>query len=141
MVTALQGIVSREIKATEPAIVSVCRIQGGYCQNIIPDVVELEGTVRATNENTRKFLAERIESIVKNITAAARGSYEIEYEFKYPVVMNDKKFTQDFLKSARKILKEEQIYQMEAPVLGEKIWHIFYKKLPELFLSVQSENL
>ena len=130
VVLALQGIVSREIKATEPAIVSVCRIQGGYCQNIIPDVVELEGTVRATNESTRKFLAERIESIVKNITAAARGSYELEYDFKYPVVMNDKKFTQEFLKSARKVLKEEQIYQMEAPVLGGEDMAYFLQKAP-----------
>lgn len=141
VVTALQGIVSREIKATEPAIVSVCRIQGGYCQNIIPDVVELEGTVRATNENTRKFLAERIESIVKNITAAARGSYEIEYEFKYPVVMNDKKFTQDFLKSARKILKEEQIYQMEAPVLGGEDMAYFLQKAPGTFFFLSNPKI
>lgn len=141
VIVALQQIVSREIKATEPAIVSVCRVAGGYCQNIIPDSVELEGTVRATNEKTRKFLAERIESIVKGITEAGRGSYEIEYDFKYPAVINDKDFTRKFLYSSRKILEEKQIYQMESPVLGGEDMAYFLEKAPGTFFFLSNPKI
>ncbi len=82
IILSLQKISSREINTNEPIIVSVCRINGGFSQNIIPDMVELEGTVRATNNETRKFIANRIEEIVKGITSANRGTYEIEYEGK-----------------------------------------------------------
>lgn len=141
VVVALQKIVSREIKATEPAIISVCRITGGYCQNIIPDSVELEGTVRATNEDTRKFLAKRIEEIVKSITEAGRGSYEIEYDFKYPAVINDKNFTEKFIVSSQKIIPKEQIYHMDVPVLGGEDMAYFLQKAPGTFFFLSNPKI
>lgn len=141
VIVALQKIVSREIKATEPAIVSVCRIAGGYSQNIIPDSVELEGTVRATSEITRKFLAKRIEEIVKGIVEAGRGRCEIEYDFKYPAVINDKNFTKKFIESSKKILSEEKIYPMEAPVLGGEDMAYFLEKAPGTFFFLSNPRI
>ena len=47
IILSLQKIASREINTNEPIIVSICRINGGFSQNIIPDMVELEGNCKS----------------------------------------------------------------------------------------------
>lgn len=138
IILSLQKIASREINTNEPIIVSVCKINGGFSQNIIPDIVELEGTVRATNNETRKFIANRIEEIVKGITSANRGTYEIEYDFKYPAVINDKEFNKFFLESAKKIVGEENIFELPTPVMGGEDMAYFLEKAPGTFFFLSN---
>ena len=103
IILSLQKIASREINTNEPIIVSICRINGGFSQNIIPDMVELEGTVRTTNNGNQKVYCYKNRRNCKGITTANRGTYEIEYDFKYPAVINDKEFNKFFLESAKKL--------------------------------------
>src|SRR5699024_11852663 len=79
VVLAIQTIISREIDTVEPAVISITRITGGFNQNIIPDAVELEGTIRTFNNELRKQIATRIEEIVKGIVLAHGADYEYEY--------------------------------------------------------------
>ena len=141
IILSLQKISSREINTNEPIIVSVCRINGGFSQNIIPDMVELEGTVRATNNETRKFIANRIEEIVKGITSANRGTYEIEYDFKYPAVINDKEFNKFFLESAKKIVGEDNIFELPTPVMGGEDMAYFLEKAPGTFFFLSNPKV
>src|SRR5699024_5060491 len=80
LVLSLQRIISRETKAIDPAVLSICRIEGGYNQNIIPDEVELEGTVRTVNNETRERIARRIEEITKGITSGMEADYQYQYD-------------------------------------------------------------
>lgn len=141
VVLGLQKIASREINTNIPSILSVCKINGGFSQNIIPDSVELEGTVRATDPITRKFIAERIEEIVKGITSAARASYEIEYDFKYPPVINDVNFNKIFLNSAEKILEKNNIIEMPNPVMGGEDMAFFLEKAPGTFFFLSNPKI
>lgn len=102
VISALQRVVSREIKAIDPVVLSITRINGGFNQNIIPDEVEIEGTVRAVNPETRNFIAKRIEEITKGITTAMRADCEVQYDFKYPPLINSEWFTRDFVESAKR---------------------------------------
>ncbi len=130
VVIALQTIVSREIMPVEPAVVSITRIQGGFNQNIIPDSVELEGTVRTFNEDTRSRIARRMEEIIKGITMAHGATYELDYEYCYPAVVNSEEFTKGFVESAKKILEEEAIVEMKTPVMGAEDMSYFLQKAP-----------
>lgn len=141
VILGLQKIVSREVNTNDPSVLSICRISGGYCQNIIPDSVELEGTVRATDPNTRKFIAKRIEEVVKGITLAGRGNYEIEYDFKYPPVINDVEFNKLFLNSVKKILPEDKIYEMPNPVMGGEDMAYFLEKAPGTFFFLSNPKI
>lgn len=102
VISALQRIVSRELAPTNTAVVSVTRIQGGFNQNIIPGEVELEGTVRALDEETRRFIALRIEEITTHICAAHRAEAIVEYDDRYPPVIVDEQITELFAVSAKK---------------------------------------
>lgn len=91
VVNNLQTIVSRQINLTrEVAVVTVGRIQGGVRSNIIPEEVELVGTVRTLDERTRGFVHNRIRQIAEGTAAAAGAvaSVEIPLTTDFPVTYN-----------------------------------------------------
>lgn len=140
VISALQRIISREIKAVEPAVLSLTRIEGGFNQNIIPGQVIIEGTVRTLNNDTRKFIAKRIDEITKGITSAMRADYEVEYEFKYPPVINSKEFTKTMVNSAKKVINKERIQEITAPVMGGEDMAYFLEKAPGSFFFLSNPN-
>ena len=140
VISALQRVISREIKAIDPAVLSITRINGGFNQNIIPDEVELEGTVRTVNNETRQLIARRIEEITKGITAAMRADYEVQYDFKYPPLINSEEFTNFFVNSAKKIIDEKDIFEMKYPVMGGEDMAYFLEKAPGTFFFLSNPN-
>lgn len=138
LVVALQTIISRETKALDPAVVSICKIQGGFNHNIIPDEVVLEGTVRAMNNGTRNRIATRIDEITKGITSGMRADYEYVYEYRYPPLINSAEFTKFFVKSANKILPKEDIIELKDPVMGGEDMAYFLEKVPGTFFFLSN---
>jgi amidohydrolase len=136
--TVLQTIVSREIAATDNAVVTVGKIHGGQAYNIIPNCVELEGTVRAVHQSVREYLADRLEGIAKGISEAMRGTYEFDYTFGYPPLVNDEEFTKSFVSSAKKIMPEEDIITLKKPVMGGEDMAYFLNEVPGTFFFVNN---
>lgn len=134
----IQTIVSREIAATDNAVITVGKINGGQAYNIIPNFIELEGTVRAVDQNIREYLAKRLEEIAKGISETMRGSYEFEYTFGYPPLVNDEEFTKLFVNSAKKIISEEDIITMKKPVMGGEDMAYFLNEVPGTFFFVNN---
>jgi amidohydrolase len=93
LVSSLQLVVSRETPPPEPVVLSVTRIAGGSADNVIPDSVELGGTVRTYGEDTRRQTREAMERVVAGVTAAHRATYEFEYTEGYASVVNDESLT------------------------------------------------
>lgn len=138
IVLALQSIISREIDPVEPAVISITKIQGGFNQNIIPDIVELEGSIRTVNEDTRVRIARRIEEVVKGITESHNAKYEINHEYCYPSLKNSAQFTKGFVESAKKIIKEEDIIEMKLPVMGAEDMSYFLQRAPGTFFYLST---
>lgn len=136
--TALQTIVSREIAATDSVVVTVGKIHGGQAYNIIPNFVELEGTVRAVHQNVREYIADRLKGIAKGISEAMRGTYEFDYTFGYPPLINDEDFTKLFVNSAKKIMPEEDIITLNKPVMGGEDMAYFLNEVPGTFFFVNN---
>ena len=138
IVLALQTIISREVDPVEPAVVSVTRIDGGFNHNIIPDSVEIQGTIRTVNEDTRQRISRRIEEIVKGITMAHGASYKIDYEFCYPALINSEEFTKGFVESAKRIIPEDDIVEMKSPVMGAEDMSFFLQRVPGTFFYLSN---
>lgn len=136
--TALQTLVSRETKPVDPVVISICRIKGGFNQNIIPDAVEMEGTVRTLNPKTRNRIAMRIEELSKGIAQSMRGDAEVTYDFKYPPLINNEEFTQFFKNSALKIVKEDKIIEIKEAVMGGEDMAYFLEKAPGTFFFLNN---
>ena len=90
IVLGLQTIGSRQVDVTlAPSIVSVGRISGGIRNNVIPDEVELEGTIRSFDEAMRRDIHQRVERTARGIAESAGASIEYELELGSPPVVND----------------------------------------------------
>ncbi|MFS8541896.1 MAG: M20 family metallopeptidase, partial [Tissierellales bacterium] len=133
LVVNLQQIVSREISPSIPAVVTIGKVHGGTAFNIIPEAVELEGTVRTLDQKVREYIAMRIEEIARGITSGMRAKCEYEYVFGYPPLVNNEEFTREFVKSAKKILKEDQIIEIKKPLMGGEDMAYFLQKVPGTF--------
>ncbi|TCU75511.1 amidohydrolase [Tissierella praeacuta] len=137
-ISNVQSIISRELSPTDPAVVTIGKINGGFAYNIIPDSVELEGTVRAVDQKVRENIAKRIEDFAKGISETMRGTYEYEYVFGYPPLVNDKEFTKDFIESAKKIIPEEDIVEMKKPAMGGEDMAYFLNEVPGTFFFMST---
>lgn len=88
-VTQVQSIVSRNVDPIDPAVVTIGAIHGGTIHNVIPDTVDLLGTVRSFSEDERKQMRPRIERVLSGCCAAAGAEYDYRYFERYPVTIND----------------------------------------------------
>lgn len=140
VLTSIQEIVSREIEVFSPSVISFGKINGGSQYNIIPDSVEIEGTVRTLDEETRKYISKRMKDIVSNITTGFRGSFEYEYFFGYPVVVNDSKLTDNFYESIKKVIPEKSIVFLKKPTMVGEDFSYYTKNIPGLYIFLSSKK-
>lgn len=141
IVLGLQKIISREINPISNAVLTVGRINGGTAQNIIPDSVFIQGTVRTLDEDVRKFIAKRIGEISKSIANAYNCDTVLDYHFMYPVVMNDENFTNFFIENTKKVLGEDAIEYIKEPSMGGEDVAYFLQKAPGTFFMLSNPKV
>lgn len=136
IVNALQTIVSRRINPLDPVVVTCGKIQGGESFNVIPNEVEVEGTIRTFNEETRNLVPRIIEDLVKGITTSQGATYEFKYEPHYPALLNDKDMTNFAKKSLEKVVGKENVFDLKEPNMGGEDFAYFAQKVPSAFMFV-----
>ena len=134
IVLALQTIISRTVNITEaPAVVTVGRFTGGNRSNIVPEEIELEGTVRAFDEAVRKSIHDRIRSIASNISASAGGTATVEFGLGYPVTRNDPALTERMVPTLRRVAGAENVKL--GPLTGTaEDFSYFQQQVPGMFI-------
>jgi amidohydrolase len=136
IINNLQTIVSRNINITEnPAVVTIGAIKGGNRSNIIPESVEMLGTLRSLTPVDEKMLVERVKQIATK-TAEAQGAtaeVKIPYSSHYPVTYNDPALTQQMLPSLKKTAGAENVL-LRPPVTGAEDFSFYQEKVPGMFI-------
>ncbi|WP_295562430.1 M20 family metallopeptidase [uncultured Sphingomonas sp.] len=89
IVTALQTFIARRIPVTDPAVLSVTKIEAGSAHNIVPGEVTMLGTLRTLSEGTRVTMQAAFQRIAEHIAAAHGATAETRIEAGYPVTVND----------------------------------------------------
>ena len=140
IVLSIQEIISREIEIFKPSVISIGKISGGSAYNVIPDIVEIEGTVRTIDKNIREYIPKRIEELVSSITKGFRGDYEFEYNFGYPVVENNSDLVDKFYESAKKIIDEEMIVFLKKPTMVGEDFSYYTENIPGLYIFLSSKK-
>lgn len=140
IVNSLQTIVSRKINPLDPVVITCGRIQGGDCHNVIPNEVELEGTIRTFNEETRNWVPKVMEDLIRGVTTSQGAAYEFKYEPKYPALINDKYMTSFAKESLKKVVGEENVFDLKEPNMGGEDFAYFAQKVPSAFIFVGIAN-
>jgi len=138
IINNLQSIVSRNLNITENAgIVTIGAINGGNRGNIIPEQVEMLGTVRALSAADEKMLVERVKQVVTKTAESAGATAEILIPFSshYPITYNDPSFTAKMLPSLQKTAGADNVLLTVAHTGGED-FSFFQQKVPGIFFNL-----
>jgi amidohydrolase len=131
IVLGLQTIPSRQLDATlAPSIVTVGAIHGGVRNNIIPDQVEMIGTLRSLDAKMREDIHARVTRTAENIAAAAGATANVEITRGYPITYNDPKLTERSLPTLRRVSPNVRLVNA---VLGAEDFSFFQQNVPGLF--------
>ena len=136
IVGGLQNIVARQIDVSkEPAVVTVATIHGGARKNIIPDQVEMTGTIRSFDEGVRQDIHARIKHIAESIAQANDASAEVRIDKAVPVTINDAALTEKMLPTLKRIGGEGGSRLNPRVMVGEDFSY-FQQQIPGMFYFV-----
>ncbi|MFO1222915.1 MAG: amidohydrolase [Burkholderiaceae bacterium] len=136
VVLGLQTVVSRAIDiAREPAVVTVGMIKGGVRENIIPESVEMRGTIRTFDEGMRDDVHERVTTLAEAVAKGSRAGCTVCIEKNYPVTVNDPALTEKMLPTLQRVAGADKV-QFVPKVTGSEDFSYFQKLVPGLFFFV-----
>ena len=136
VVLGLQTIVSRRVDITkEPSVVTVGVFRGGNRNNIIPDEVRMEGTIRAFDEAQRGDIHEHVKRITEMIAAAGGAKATVTIKRGYDVTVNDPELTQWALPTLARVVGDDNIGVVDK-VCGAEDFSFYQKAVPGLFFRL-----
>ncbi|MDF7814290.1 amidohydrolase [Hymenobacter sp. YC55] len=136
IVTGLQTIVSRQTELTEDAaVLTVGMIHGGVRNNIIPDQVELTGTIRTLDKDMQQKIWAAIRRTATNIAASAGATAEVDIVNYAPITYNDPRLTERMLPTLQRVAGPSHVVLQKA-VTGAEDFAYFQEKVPGLFVFV-----
>ena len=136
IINGLQTIVSRQVDLTEDAaVVTIGSIHGGVRNNIIPEEVQLEGTIRALDATMQKQIHDKIRLTATKIAESAGAIAEVTIEAMAPITYNHEALTQKMLPTLQTIAGKDNVLLMNA-MTGAEDFAFYQQKIPGLFVFV-----
>ena len=130
MVQALQVLATRRINTFDPIVVTITKIRAGTTDNVIPETVEMQGTLRAVSENSRGLAIDAMSRLVEGIASAHDMQAELRVRPGYPVTVNDDDAAAFALRVATDLLGTENAGRMPAPVMGAEDFSYVLQQRP-----------
>jgi amidohydrolase len=134
IITGLQTILSRNVNITEtPAVVTIGAIKGGVRQNIIPETVEMIGTIRTFGEKQQELVHSRITEIATKIAESAGATADVVIDKMYPSTINDPELTEQMRQTLVDVAGAENALSHD-PITGAEDFSFFQQEVPGLFI-------
>ena len=133
---SLQEIISREIGAKTPAVVTIGRMTGGEAPNIIPQTAVLEGTIRSFDRDLSAQIFTRIGEIAQCTAQAFRGTAVTEEITSAPPLRNDAVLTNRMADLAGALFGEKLVYRMDEGGMGSEDFASYTYDLPCAYLLI-----
>ncbi|NNF80355.1 MAG: amidohydrolase [Rhizobiales bacterium] len=145
IVTNLQTIASRNVDPLESVVVSTTQIHGGDAYNVIPQEVELKGTVRSFIPAVQDMAEANIRRIAASVASAHGAEAEVHYERRYPPTVNEADATLQAEKIANGLVGAENVDTGVTPVMGSEDFAFMLQEKPGSYIWLgageQSANL
>ncbi|SDZ11767.1 M20 aminoacylase family protein [Pseudomonas sp. NFIX28] len=136
LVMALQSIVSRNVPPLETAVITVGAIMAGEAPNVIPDTAQMRLSIRALCPNIRELLRQRIVALAEAQAAGFGARAEVDYEYGYPMLVNDVAATRLAEAVARDWLGEEGLATNMQPLTGSEDFAFWLEQVPGCYLII-----
>lgn len=135
-----QNIISRNISAMQPAVLSCCSIKAGEAGNVIPDKLTIKGTIRTFDENLTTDILNKMDSILKGLCNAYGASYNFIIERMYPTLKNDSNLFSFTKSSLINVVGEENVVLMNEPLMGSEDFSYISNEVPSNFFFIGTKD-
>ncbi|MDU1539700.1 MAG: M20 family metallopeptidase [Paeniclostridium sordellii] len=133
---SLQEIISREISATKPAVVTIGKFVGGDAPNIIPEEVIMEGTIRSLDKEVGEFIFNRINDIVISTAKMFRGKAELIELSSVPPLINDNNLAHEITNYMKDLVGEQSVILFESGGMGSEDFASYSYEVPSLYIML-----
>ncbi|MFZ5769353.1 MAG: M20 metallopeptidase family protein [Bacillota bacterium] len=139
-VVALDSVISRDVDALTPAVLSIGMVRGGESPNVIPDEVILAGTTRYFDAGVGDLLGRRIDEVTAAVARAYHCRAQVEYRRGYPAVINDPMGTDLVASAAAAVLGEEAVRRDLPPAMVSEDFSYFAQRAPACYFWLGTQN-
>jgi amidohydrolase len=136
VVQALQRIASRTVNPIDAVVVSVTQFHAGTNMNVIPESASIKGTCRTLKPSVQDVVEARIKQVVKGITEAHGLSYTLDFDRRYPVLINTEEETQAATAAAIKVVGADNVVTTHPPTMGSEDFAWMLQDRPGCYLRV-----
>ena len=138
----IQGILTRENDVQNPVVVSISNIKSEQpvtpVYNIIPNYVEILGTVRCLENESRDFINKRLEEIVAGVTKTMGGSYKYNYEYGYPALYNNSNMTDFIVNTCSELYGENSMIVLPKGAMGSEDAAYYFEKISGVYYGLNT---
>ncbi|HEY5731244.1 MAG TPA: M20 family metallopeptidase [Anaerolineales bacterium] len=118
VILGLNGIVSRRIDPFQPAVVSIGVVNGGFTQNVIPDQIQISGTLRFTNEDIQMRIREEMNRAFE-VARLMGGDYELKFQYGGPPMINDEMVSDVIEATGKEMLGTDNVHEIRKTMGAE----------------------
>ena len=134
MISAIQTVVSRNVRPADPAVVSITQVHAGDAYNVIPGKAHIAGTIRTFSLKVMELIERRIRSIANGIAQAHDGSVTMDFRTVFHPVINDTQaaaFAGDVCES---LVGADNVRRQLPPGLGSEDFSFMLEQVPGCYL-------
>ena len=133
IINGLQTLISRESELTEEgAVISVGSIHSGIRFNIIPESLEMIGTIRTLNKDMKELIRKRMQEMVPAIAQAYRAEATVDIQDGADITFNNEALTEKMIPTLERVAGKENVYEINA-ITGAEDFSYFQNEVPGLF--------
>jgi len=136
LLTKLQTIVSRETSPTEPAVITAGTINAGTASNVIPEKVEITGTIRTVSEKTRQDIIAKMKRTVELTAESMGGSAVLKINKGTPPLVCSRNLTEIIKRSAEEVLGCDKVIELSEPSMGGDDFSFYTEHVPGGFFRL-----
>ena len=138
IITAAQSIVARNLSAMDPAVLSICSMQGGHpgAMSVIPGEVTLVGTVRTYSASVQAHIEQRLTHLCQGIAQGFGATAKVHYERVYPATVNTVPEAQFAADVAARLVGEEHVVRHMTPSMGGEDFAFMLQAKPGAYMRI-----
>jgi amidohydrolase len=140
LITSSQSLMPKRTAPGETAIFGFGTIEGGTADNIIPEQVSLSGSIRTATPEEREKAIQDFERIVRGITAAAGGGYQLDIEYANPSIYNDPTLVDLLKSSGAAVLGASNVHEYTTIMAGGDDAAYFQQQVPGVYWLLGTRN-
>lgn len=140
LITALQSVTARRLSPLDSAVISVTQLQAGEAINVVPQTLQLSGTLRCLSQTTRLRCQSLTEEYVRQLTRTFGVSGEVRWDYGYPVTVNHAEQAAILADAARNVPGITQVHTQLPPSMAAEDFAYFLEACPGAYLWMGADG-